>query len=174
MALPRSPAPILSVPLLAGDTWTLADQSDPAFTVVVFYRGQHCPICKTYLKQIDALIDQAAGQGVGVVAVSMDVEDRARATAGETGVQHLPIGYDMSEATARAFGLYLSSARPGSQEPARFSEPGLFVVKPDGTIFFAQTQSAPFTRPDFAKLLGGLKFAAENDYPARGDLTAAA
>jgi peroxiredoxin len=173
-ALPLSPAPALSVPLLSGGIFTLADSTPDAFTIVVFYRGKHCPICKTYMKEIEEALPQATEQGIEVVAVSMDTEERARATLDEIGTEHLRIGYDLSEATARDWGLYISSQRPGSQEPAVFAEPGLFVIRPDGTIFFAQTQSAPFTRPDFVKLLGGLKFVTENDYPARGDLTKAA
>ena len=174
MPLPRDPAPALSVPLLAGGTWTLAERTPENFTIVVFYRGHHCPICKTYLKEIEAALPQAEAQGIDVVAVSMDSEERARATLQEVGTQTLSIGYAMPEASAREWGLYISSQRPGSTEPAVFAEPGLFVVKPDGTVFFAQIQSAPFTRPDFAKLLGGLKFVVDNDYPARGDLTKAA
>ena len=171
IALPTHPSPALSVPLLSGGQWTLAEQSPDTFTIVVFYRGKHCPICKTYLAAIDKLIGKATGQGIGVVAISMDNEDRARATADEIGITHLQIGYAMSEDTARAWGLYMSSARPGSEEPALFSEPGLFVMRPDNTIFFAQKQSAPFTRPDFDGLLGGLAYAVEHNYPARGDQT---
>ncbi|MEM0943418.1 MAG: peroxiredoxin-like family protein [Pseudomonadota bacterium] len=173
-ALPRDPAPALSVPLLSGGTWTLAERKPGAFSIVVFYRGKHCPICKTYMQEIEGQLDQAASQGIEVIAVSMDGEDRARATLEEIGTEKLEIGYGLTEASARDWGLYISSARPGSQEPEVFAEPGLFVIQPDGVIFFAQVQSAPFTRPDFAKLLGGLKFVVENNYPARGDLTKAA
>ncbi len=171
IALPTRPAPALSVPLLSGGQWTLAEQSPETFTVVVFYRGKHCPTCKTYLTSIDQLIGKAAEQGIDVIAISMDGEDRARATVDEIGATHLNVGYNMPEDTARAWGLYMSSARPGSEEPALFSEPGLFVIRPDGTIFFAQKQSAPFTRPDFDSLLGGLAYVVEHNYPARGDLT---
>ena len=169
-ALPTRPAPDLSVPLLSGGTWTLANQTPGSFTIVVFYRGKHCPICKTQLQGIEAELGTAADQGVEVVAISMDTEVRARDTVEEIGIEKLPIGYGLTEASARDWGLFMSSARPGTAEPDRFSEPGVFVIRPDGTLFFVQTQSAPFTRPDFGKLLGGLKFAHENDYPARGDL----
>ena len=172
MPLPDTQAPALSFPLLTGGTWSLADQTPETFTIAVFYRGKHCPICKTYLKEIDALFDQAAEQGIGVVAVSMDNQDRAQATLDEIQTTKLPIGYDLNEATARAWDLYISPGRPDTAEPARFSEPGLYVIRPDGRIFFVQTQSAPFTRPDFGKLLAGLKFATEKNYPARGTLAA--
>ncbi|MEM7213576.1 MAG: redoxin domain-containing protein, partial [Pseudomonadota bacterium] len=148
-------------------------QSPENFTIAVFYRGFHCPICKNYLKEIDALVDQAAAQGIGVVAVSMDGTERTQKTLDETGVSKLSIGHSLPEAMARDWDLFISSAREGSTEPEVFSEPGLFVVDMTGKIFFAQIQSAPFTRPDFGKLLGGLDFVTKNNYPARGDLTAA-
>ncbi|MEM7505699.1 MAG: peroxiredoxin-like family protein [Pseudomonadota bacterium] len=174
MPLPREKAPALSFPLLSGGTWTLAERNPQNFTIVVFYRGHHCPICKTYMQEIEALLPQAAEQGIDVVTVSMDSQERAEATHAEVATEKLAIGYGLAEADARAWDLYISSARAGSKEPEVFAEPGLFVIRPDGTVFFAQTQSAPFTRPDFGKLLGGLKFVVENDYPARGDLTKAA
>ncbi|MEM6905235.1 MAG: redoxin domain-containing protein, partial [Pseudomonadota bacterium] len=109
-ALPRDPAPALSVPLLSGGTWTLAERKPGAFSIVVFYRGKHCPICKTYMQEIEGQLDQAASQGIEVVAVSMDGEDRARATLEEIGTEKLEIGYGLTEASARDWGLYISSA----------------------------------------------------------------
>ena len=174
MIQPGRPAPALSVPLLSGGTWTLAERAPRAFGIVVFYRGQHCPICKTHLASVEAAMDEAEALGAEIVAVSMDTEERARETAAEAGLARLPVGYGLGEDAARAWGLYMSSARPGTAEPARFSEPGVMVTRPDGTLFQAQVQSAPFTRPDIGQLLAGLRFALENGYPARGDLTAAA
>ncbi len=173
MPLPTSQAPALTVPLLSGGTWSLADSKPEAFTIVVFYRGKHCPICKTFMKEIEAHLGQAAAQGIEVVTISMDSEERARDTHAEIATEKLKIGYGMDAATARSWDLYMSSGRPDTAEPEIFSEPGLFVIDPEGKIFFAQTQSAPFTRPDFGKLLGGLKFVVENNYPARGGLKAA-
>lgn len=173
MPLPRTPAPDLSFPLIAGGDWSLTDSKPENFTIVVFYRGTHCPICKNFLAEIEEQIETARAQGVEIVAISMDGADRTKKTVDEKGLSKLPVGHSMSEATARAWDLYISSAREGSTEPGVFSEPGLFVIDPAGMVFFAQTQSAPFTRPNITKLLAGLKFVIEKNYPARGDLTAA-
>ncbi|MGF1501175.1 MAG: peroxiredoxin-like family protein [Paracoccaceae bacterium] len=171
MLIPRSPAPALSVPLVSGGTWTLAERTPQSFTVIVFYRGKHCPICRDYLASIEAHLDEVGAAGLDIVAVSMDDEERARSSTADWGIARLAVGYGMSEATARAWSLYISSQRPGSSEPMRFSEPATVVVYPDGRIFFVAVQSAPFTRPAIDALVRGLKFAAENAYPARGDLT---
>ena len=41
---PRQPVPALDVDTLNG-SWSLAAQNPENFTMAVFYRGLHCPIC---------------------------------------------------------------------------------------------------------------------------------
>lgn len=43
--LPRQPVPPLDVPILDAGSWSLADDKPASFTMAVFYRGLHCPIC---------------------------------------------------------------------------------------------------------------------------------
>jgi peroxiredoxin len=61
--LPRQPVPPLSVPLAGGGTWTLAERQPRNFTLVVFYRGLHCPICRAYLAELQARLDDFAARG---------------------------------------------------------------------------------------------------------------
>jgi hypothetical protein len=88
---------------------------------------------------------------------------------------HLKIGYGLSLASAREWGLYISASRGktsiGIEEPALFSEPGVFIVRPDGTLYYGATQTMPFARPQFQDLLGAIDFAIAKDYPARGEYT---
>ncbi len=51
-----------------------------------------------------------------------------------------------------------------------FVEPGLFLVRPDGTLFWSTVQTMPFARPHFAEVLGAINFALEINYPARGEV----
>ena len=83
----------------------------------------------------------------------------------------VPLAFDMSEDTAREWGLYISQGREGSDEPAKFSEPGLFLVRPDRTLYYASVQNAPFARPPLDQLLEGIDYIAKSDYPVRGTLT---
>jgi peroxiredoxin len=52
-------APALTIPTLSGDTFTLSEQKPEIYTIVVFYRGLHCPICINQLKEIEANFEQA-------------------------------------------------------------------------------------------------------------------
>ena len=50
-----------------------------------------------------------------------------------------------------------------------FSEPGLFLVRPNGTLFYAARSSAPWGRPPFDQMLRGIDIATERKMPARGE-----
>ena len=171
MLKPGQKVPSLDLPLTIDAQYELSKQDPANFTAIVFYRGKLCPICKRYLQEWGENLQKFVDLGVNPVAVSMDSEDRAMVAHEEWDTHDLPLAYDMSEDKAREWGLFISEKREGSEEPDKFSEPGLFLVKPDGTLFFANVQSAPFTRPPLDELLEGLEFVINNDYPVRGTLT---
>jgi len=165
---PREPAPRLEVTLLDGSTWRLHDAKPAMFEMIVVYRGLHCPVCKTYLADLETKLPEFAKRGVDVIAVSTDSRDRAERAKTEWGLDRLRLGYDLSIATAREWDLYISHAiREG--EPPVFSEPGLFLIKPDGTLFFTARGSAPWGRPPFDQMLRGINIAVERKMPARGE-----
>ncbi len=165
---PRQPAPELAVDMLGGGTWRLSAAKPDAFAMIVVYRGLHCPICKTYLGELEAKLPEFAKRGVEVIAVSTDGRERAEQAKKEWGLDQLRIGYGLTLDTARAWDLFISTAiRDG--EPPQFSEPGLFLTKPDGTLFYASRSSAPWGRPPFDQMLRGIDIATERKMPARGE-----
>ena len=169
--IPGQPVPALDLPLTIDARFELSKQEPEAFTMLVFYRGKHCPICKKYLTELGGRLSDFTDKGITVFAVSMDSPERAAVSHEEWDTGDLPLAHSLSEDKAREYGLYISEKRPDSEEPESFSEPGLFLVKPDGTLYFAVVQNAPFTRPDLDELLDGLTYVMENDYPTRGTLT---
>lgn len=165
---PRQPVPDLRVATLDSGTWSLADQNPPHFTMLVFYRGLHCPICKTYLRDLNSKIPEFASRGVEAIAISCDQRERAEQAKREWGLDQLRIGYGLSIPKAREWGLFISKGIKES-EPPEFSEPGLFLVKPDGTLYASAVNSMPFSRPAFAEVLNAIDFVVKNNYPARGE-----
>jgi peroxiredoxin len=57
---PRLPVPPLDVELADGGTFDVAAEKPASFTLVVFYRGLHCPICKTQLRELESKLDEFA------------------------------------------------------------------------------------------------------------------
>ncbi len=171
--LPRKPVPALSLETAGGRRVSLADQKPQHFTMTVFYRGHHCPVCRKYLTELDGLMDEFAKRGVSVIAASSDTRDRAERTREEWRLQHVDPAYGLPLDEARRWGLYISTSRgktsAGIEEPALFSEPGLFLVRPDGTLYWGNVSTMPFARPHFTEILSAIDFAVKNDYPARGE-----
>lgn len=173
--MPREAVPSLKVPLTSGGEFDLKNSDAENFTLVVFYRGLHCPICAVYLTELERLAGDYAERGVNIIAVSSDEEDRANDMAEKIKADKIKMGYGLNLQNARDWGLYISTSRGktsiGIEEPELFSEPGVFLVKPDGTLFYGSTQTMPFARPPFKDLLGAIDFSLANDYPARGEYT---
>jgi peroxiredoxin len=166
--MPDQPVPALAVDTLAGKRFDIAAQAPKNFTQVVFYRGMHCPVCKNYLRSIDARLADFQGHGVETIAISMDSRERAQEAAKTWELQRLTIGYGLPEATARAWGLYLSKPIMPQEAPALFTEPGLFLVRPDRRLYYASVLSMPFGRPTVEDMLFGLGAVLARNFPARG------
>ncbi|MGB0847204.1 MAG: peroxiredoxin-like family protein [Thiolinea sp.] len=173
--IPRQPVPALNVSLLDGSRFVLGAEPGKNFDMVVFYRGLHCPVCAKYLIELERLMDDYTNRGVSVLALSSDTEERTRKMAEKVKANKLRFAHGLSLVSARQWGLYTTLSRGktsiGIEEPALFSEPGLFIVRPDGTLYYGSTQTMPFARPAFQDLLGAIDFALANDYPARGEYT---
>ena len=171
--IPRKPVPGLEVPTLAGETWKLAERKPGNFTMIVFYRGLHCPICSNYMRDLDRKLGDFEALGVEVIAISTDDRERTRQTKESWGLEKTAIGYDLGIEKARQWGLYISSGRgktsAGIEEPPLFNEPGVFLVRPDGDLYAALIGSMPFARPHFSEILKALQFIIEKDYPGRGE-----
>jgi peroxiredoxin len=172
--IPRQPVPALAVPLVGGSRFDIEKERPEHFTFVVFYRGLHCPICRTQLGELETKLPEFTKRGVGVVALSSDVAERAGRAKQEWKLPNLRLGYGLDLAVARAWGLYISTGRgmtsAGVEEPSLFSEPGLYLVRPDRTLYFASVQTMPFARPHFTDILAALDFVIAKNYPARGEV----
>jgi peroxiredoxin len=173
MLIPRQQAPDLRVPTLSHGIFDLAAERPERMTLVCFYRGLHCPICANYLKELERLTPAFQERGVATIAISSDDEQRARAMSEKVGASHLRFGHGLSLAVARQWGLYVSASRGktsiGIEEPPLFSEPGVFLIRPDRSIYYLSVQSMPFVRPSFTEMVQALDFVIKNDYPARGE-----
>lgn len=175
MLIPRQKTPDLKVPTLEHGAFELSSENTERGTVICFYRGLHCPICATYLSEFERRVDDFAKRGVASIALSSDGEERTRAMVEKISATKLRFGYDLPLSVARDWGLYISTSRGktsiGIEEPPLFSEPGLFMVTPEQTLYYGSVQTMPFVRPHFSELVSALDFAIEKNYPARGEYT---
>ena len=171
--MPRQPVPGLEFDTLDHGRWSLAEQKPQHFTMIVFYRGLHCPICRRYTSELNGMIGEFDKRGVTTVITSNDTHERARETKQKWGLPSLTIGYGVPVEKSREWGLYVSTSRgmtsAGVEEPPLFAEPGLFLVRPDRTLYWASISTMPFARPHFPEIAAAIDFAISKNYPARGE-----
>lgn len=167
MLKPALAVSALAVDVVDGGRFDVHAARPRAFTLLAFYRGLHCPACKVWLHKLDGLADQFRDLGVEPVALSTDSIDRARAARDDWGLKTLPVGYGLPISTARAWGLAISESI-AEKEPPWFSEPGVFLVRPDATLYMSSIQTTTFGRAAFDDILSGIRFVIEKQYPPRG------
>jgi peroxiredoxin len=165
---PGEAVPPLEVPLLGGGKFKLEDRTPQHFSLLMFYRGLHCIVCKGYVKDLDNHAAAFQSHGVDVTAISADPLERAAQAKQDWNLKNVPIGYSLPIEMARSWGLYVSKAAR-SHENKTFVEPGMFLIRPDRTLYASIIGSMPFARPGLNELLRATEFIVRKGYPVRGD-----
>ncbi len=125
--MPRQPVPALRLRLLDGGIFDLSERTPQRFSMVVFYRGLHCPVCTTYLRELERLHGEFVSRGIETLMASSDTAERAAAAQEKWRLPSLTMAHSLLIPVARQWGLYVSTSRgrstSGVEEPPVFSEP---------------------------------------------------
>jgi peroxiredoxin len=151
--LPEDTMPAIEAQLAGGGEWRLAEEHPAKLTLLVFYCGLRCPICRRWLGKLARIAPRFAELGVGVIALSCDTREDAERAKREWKLGELRVGYGVDPEDARKAGLFLT------EELGRLRcEPAIFVVKPDeGTLYASWVQTQPHARPHFADVLSAIE-----------------
>ncbi len=159
------PFPQTTASRLGGGEITLGDA--PAAQLIIVYRGQHCPVCKTYLGKLEALLPRFSAENISVVVASADSEEQAKGFMDEIGYTG-DVAFGLTIPQMQSLGLHLSAPRTPPETDHVFPEPGLFFVNEEGLLSLVDIGSAPFLRPDLEGVLNGIIFTREKGFPIRG------
>lgn len=173
--IPGDTMPALDARLAGkGAKWTLAQEKPEKLSLLAFYRGIFCPICRVWIAELDRLVPQFEKRGVSVIALSCDRRDAAEKAIEGWRLKHLRVGYGLEPDDARKAGLYVSEGRgmnaaTGQKEPRLFVEPAILLVNPVGELYAAWIQSTPYARVHLAEILTAVdNFTAKNLPEPRG------
>lgn len=164
--VPGSTLAPISIPKLGGGQLTIGGAREN-WSLVVIYRGKHCPRCKKYLNILNEMRQQWGDAGFDIVVASADPIEKAQADLDAFGWE-FDLGYDLSEEQMVSLGLYVTEPLSASETDRRFAEPGTFVIRPDGSTLLISISNGPSARPELTELLDGMIFTKENDRPPRG------
>ncbi len=142
-------------------------QGGADWRLVVVFRGQHCPICKDYVKSLDDQVAPLAELNTDVVAVCADSPSQLQAFADDVNV-NVPLYGGLTIEQMQTLGLYISEPRNEQETDHPFPEPAIFVINDEGILQIVDISNAPFARPDLQMLVNGIKFIRAKDYPIRG------
>lgn len=160
--------PEFTVQLLNGAMWRSQDQPVGTMSLLTIYRGMWCGQCKKQLQALERLNDEFASRGVDVVAVSADTKTRARSMANDYALHKLNIGFDVSIASARAMGVFISKQEKTIEMPL-FCEPATFLINKETKLQAAWIASSAFARVVPDDILAYVDFLAQHsDRAPRG------
>ena len=60
---PQEKTPLLKINLINGTNWSLGKQQADKYTLIVFYRGLHCPVCKKQLEEVANNLEEFTKRG---------------------------------------------------------------------------------------------------------------
>ena len=149
----------------------LSDKAANHWTLIIVYRGQHCPICTNFLNALDTMSGRFLGIKVDIVAVSADSAEQLQANIDNDLQVTFPLLHGLQVDDMKRLGVYISDPMSNSETDHPFSEPALFVLNEKNQIQLIDIASGPWARPNIDQLFEGLTYARDNHYPIRGKHT---
>jgi peroxiredoxin len=132
-----------------GNTFRSADLVG-APAVIMFYRGNWCPLCMAQIKEIAARYQDMEAMGIQVVLVSPQPEEHSRRLAAQYDVP-FEVLIDTGNRVAESLGIAVRNGvpigLPGGYEPDTVL-PTLVVTNENGTIVFSDQTDNYRVRPE--------------------------
>jgi peroxiredoxin len=95
-------APDFDLPDAVGRTVSLRERLSGGAVVLVFYRGEWCPYCNTYLRALQAALPEIAARGASLIAVSPQSPDHSLSIT-EKSELGFDVLSDVNQAVIRAY-----------------------------------------------------------------------
>ena len=125
--IPGSILKPMTFPNVNGGEITVGGQKEN-WTLLVVYRGKHCPRCKKYLNILNGMRNDWADAGFDIAVVSADSLEKAQADQAEFGWE-FDMGYGLSEDQMATLGVYVTEPLSPQEADSRFAEPGTFTAR---------------------------------------------
>ncbi|MBI3931657.1 MAG: peroxiredoxin family protein, partial [Chloroflexi bacterium] len=142
---PGDKAPDFTIEDLEGKHHRLYDYLNGQKTVLLFYRGEWCPVCNLQLHSLQEKLAEFQKENAQILAVSTDTPENSQKLIAKHNLG-FPVLAGLSRETVEAYDLFFNDGK-GHAEPA------VFILRPDGAVAYASLQSGPLGRPGNDDLL---------------------
>ncbi|MCG8612348.1 MAG: redoxin domain-containing protein, partial [Pseudomonadales bacterium] len=120
-------------------------------SLIIFYRGNWCPLCMAQIKEVSAQYQQLADLGVAVALVSPQPHENTRNLAKKFSV---PFKFlvDTENAAAKKLGIFAEDGTPKGLELLGYDSdtvmPTVIITDAQGNIIFADLTDNYRVRPE--------------------------
>jgi len=121
--------------------------------VVIFYRGEWCPVCNKYLSELNESLPEITEKGATVLVISPELLENAQKTQKETKSDFIFVSdtslqilkdydvlFDVTEKYQKKIKMFLRSdiAENNGKEKAQLPIPATYIIGTNGKIIFKQ------------------------------------
>jgi peroxiredoxin len=164
-------APDFSLPDATGRTVSLHERLSGGPVVLVFYRGEWCPYCNTYLRALQAALPEVAARGASLIAISPQSPDHSLSIT-EKAELGFDVLSDVDQTVIRAYNLQFSVPADlwdlhlnvfqidlgdhNADHSWHLPVPATLIIDRDGVVRAAQVAADYRTRMEPADILASL------------------
>jgi alkyl hydroperoxide reductase subunit AhpC len=98
------------------------------------------------LAELDRRLDELSARGLDVIAISAETRERTEQLQAGSKLERLAIAYGLTEPSMREWGLFASRGTERRRTGA-LQRAGLFLIEPDGKVYYESILSMPAVRP---------------------------
>jgi peroxiredoxin len=120
--------------------------------VLIFYRGNWCPLCMAQVKEMASAYNQLKAEGARVIFVSPQPQGHTKSLAEKFGAEGLEFMTDANNKTANALGIASKYGVPMGMQGLGYSSdtvlPTVIICDKDGTIIWTHETDNYRVRPE--------------------------
>jgi peroxiredoxin len=135
-------------------------EKDDRLHLLVFFRGEWCPVCNEQLKELEQNMDTFKELNTHILAFSTDEAENLNKMKERLGLS-FPLFSDPVRMAAEPYGVHYHSGNMYSDH-GEHGEPALFLIDDKKRLLYSDIQTGPFGRPSAADLRKTIQYIKKN------------
>jgi peroxiredoxin len=135
-------------------------EKDDRSHLLVFFRGEWCPVCNEQLKELEQNIDTFKELNTHIIAISTDEGENLNQMKEKHGLS-FPVFSDPDRNAAEPYGVQYHNGNL-YEDHGQHGEPAIFFIDDQKRVLYFDIQTGPFGRPAAEELRKTIKYIKKN------------